>query len=55
MPLPLSMYVTPAGSAEPVRTIDGSGDPVAVTVNEPATPTVKVAVGALVIVGEEPR
>jgi hypothetical protein len=46
--------VTPLGSAAPVRTIDGIGVPIVVTVNVPATPTVKVVVAALVIVGAGP-
>ena len=42
--------VTPVGSA-PVRAMVGAGVPVAVTVNEPATPTTNVVLAALVMVG----
>ena len=50
VPFRLSTKVTPAGKV-PVLLIDGVGLPVAVTVNVPAVPTVKVAVPALVIAG----
>ncbi len=50
VPLPLSMYVTPVGSA-PDSPIEGVGTPAVVTVKEPATPTVKVVVDGLVMVG----
>src|SRR5690349_11845241 len=45
--------VTPAGSA-PDWEIEGVGDPVAVTVNELADPTMKVAAFALVMAGRTP-
>jgi hypothetical protein len=45
-----AMNVTPPGSA-PDSVILGVGDPVAVTVNEPATPSVKVVLLALVMAG----
>ena len=41
VPSPLSMKVTPVGSA-PVSVRAAVGNPVVVTVNEPAGPTVKV-------------
>ena len=50
VPFPLSTNVTPLGSA-PVFVSDGVGDPVAVTVKFPATPTVNMALLALVIAG----
>ena len=46
-----STKLTPVGSATPPRAIDGAGDPVVVTVNEPAVPTVNVVALALVIAG----
>ena len=45
------LKVTPVGSA-PDSVIVGGGKPVAVTVNAPAWPTVKVVVAALVIAGD---
>ena len=45
-----ALNVTPPGSA-PDSVILGVGDPVAVTVNEPATPSVKVVLLALVMTG----
>jgi hypothetical protein len=45
-----AVNVTPPGSA-PDSVILGAGDPVAVTVNEPATPSVKVVLLALVMTG----
>jgi hypothetical protein len=42
--------VTPAGSVPVCETV-GTGKPVVVTVNDPATPTVNVALVALVIAG----
>ena len=51
VPLPLSVKVTPEGSAAPPRAIDGAGDPLVVTVKLPEEPTVKVTVSALVIAG----
>jgi hypothetical protein len=51
VPLPLSTKVTPDGNAAPVRAIVGAGNPVVVTVNVPAEPTVKLTVVALVIAG----
>ena len=51
MPLPLSTKVTPLGRAAPPRAIDGFGDPLVVTVNVPALPTVNVVAFALVTVG----
>ena len=50
VPSPLSVKVTPAGSA-PVSVRAAVGNPVVVTVNVPAWPTVKVALAALVIAG----
>jgi hypothetical protein len=44
------LNVTPLGSA-PLSLNVGAGEPVAVTVNEPAVPTVKVALLALVMAG----
>ena len=44
------LKVTPPGST-PLSMKVGAGDPVAVTVNVPATPTTKAALFALVIVG----
>jgi hypothetical protein len=45
-----ALNFTPLGSA-PDSVILGAGDPVAVTVNEPATPSVKVVLLALVMTG----
>jgi hypothetical protein len=45
-----ALKVTPAGRV-PVSLSVGAGEPVAVTVNEPATPAVKVVLFALVITG----
>ena len=42
--------VTPVGNVPVIETV-GAGDPVAVTVNEPAAPVVNVALFALVIAG----
>jgi hypothetical protein len=50
VPLPLSVSVTPVGSA-PVLLISGAGEPVVVTVNVPALLSVNVALFALVIAG----
>jgi hypothetical protein len=50
VPLPLSVNVTPAGSA-PVSEIDTAEHDAVVTVNEPGTPTVNVAALALVMGG----
>src|SRR5205807_10418090 len=50
VPFPLSVNVTPLGKA-PVLLSVGVGDPVAVTVNSPAAPTVNVVLLALVIAG----
>jgi hypothetical protein len=47
---PAELNVTPLGS-DPVSLKVGAGYPVAVTVNEPEVPTVKVALFALVIAG----
>jgi hypothetical protein len=47
----LGLNVTPDGRVPAVRLTVGDGDPVAVTVNDPATPTLKVALAALVITG----
>ena len=44
------LNVTPEGSA-PDSDTDGAGRPAAVTVNEPAAPTLKLALFALVIAG----
>jgi len=45
--------VTPLGS-EPISEKVGDGEPLAVTVNEPAEPTVNVVVLPLVMVGAVP-
>jgi hypothetical protein len=45
-----ALKVTPAGSA-PDSVIVGAGNPVAVTVNEPAAPWVNVVLLALVMAG----
>jgi hypothetical protein len=45
-----ALNVTPAGSA-PDSVIVGAGNPVAVTVNEPAAPSVNVVLLALVMIG----
>jgi len=47
---PAAVKVTPAGSA-PVSVKAGAGEPVAVTLNDPAAPTVNVVWSALVIAG----
>jgi hypothetical protein len=44
----LGSNATPAGSVPPVKLRDGSGLPSAVTVNVPASPTVKMTAVALV-------
>ena len=46
----VALSVTPLGSA-PVSLKVGAGEPVAVTVNDPAVPTVKVVLLALVMAG----
>jgi hypothetical protein len=51
VPLPLSVKVTPVGSAPFSVTVPTTGDPLIVTVNVPALPTVNVAVLPLVIAG----
>ena len=51
VPLPLSTNTSPAGSGAPPRVRDGAGNPLVVTVNDPAAPTVNVALAALVIAG----
>jgi len=51
VPLPLSMNVIPLGRPTPPCAIDGFGNPLVVTLNEPAVPTVKVALAALVMAG----
>jgi hypothetical protein len=50
VPLPLSVKFTPLGS-EPVYVRVGVGDPVVVTVNDPAVPAVNVVLVALVKTG----
>ena len=50
VPLPLSVKVSPAGSA-PDSVIAGVGSPVVVTVKLNAAPTIEVAEAALVMVG----
>jgi hypothetical protein len=50
VPLPLSWNVTPLGKA-PLSVMLGVGDPVVVTVKEPAVPTWKAVLLALVIAG----
>ena len=50
VPLPLSLNVTGLGS-DPDSVRLGLGEPVVVTVNVPALPTVKVVLFALVIAG----
>ena len=54
VPLPLSTKVTPLGSVAPPSDKLGIGDPVAVTVNDPAEPSVKVVEFGLVICGGVP-
>src|SRR5437870_5080448 len=51
VPLPLSVKVTPVGSVPVLVTVATVGNPLVVTVNVPALPTVKVATFALVIRG----
>ena len=51
--MPLSINVTPVGSA-PLFVRAGVGDPVVVTVNDPAVPTVNVVLLELVIVSAVP-
>ena len=50
--MPLSVKVTPLGRV-PHLDSEGVGVPVAVTVNEPAEPTVKVVASALVNIGAD--
>ena len=50
VPLPLSTNVTPPGRA-PVSLRAGAGEPVLVTVNVPALPTVKIVLAPLVMAG----
>ena len=50
--MPVVANVTPLGNA-PVSLNVGTGDPVAVTVNVPAVPTVNVVLAPLVIAGAE--
>ena len=50
VPLPLSVNVTPEGSA-PVSDSVAAGEPVVVTLNEPLAPTVNVVALALVMAG----
>ena len=50
LPFPLSEKVTPDGRA-PTSEMVGAGDPLAATVNEPADPTLKLALFALVNAG----
>jgi hypothetical protein len=47
----VELNVIPAGSA-PVSVTVGAGNPVVLTVNDPACPTVKVAVAELVMAGD---
>ena len=49
--MPLSTKVTLLGKLAPPRVILGVGEPVVVTVKDPAVPTVNVAAFALVIAG----
>src|SRR5260370_1409120 len=51
VPFPLSTKAIPPGSDSPTALKLGVGVPVAVTVNEPALPTTKVALFALVMAG----
>ena len=51
VPLPLLINVMPVGSDAPVRTMEGTGKPVDVTVNVHATPIAQVVLFALVIAG----
>ncbi len=51
VPFPLSVNVTPVGSA-PFSNRVGIGNPVAITMNVPAEPTLNVALFPVVIVGE---
>ena len=51
VPLPLLVNVTPAGSAPLSVIVATVGDPLVVTMNVPAFPTVKVVAFVLVIAG----
>jgi hypothetical protein len=51
VPLPLSVKVTPLGSAPVFVIVTTVGNPLVVTVNVPALPTVNVAAFALVMAG----
>ena len=51
VPLPLSTKVRPDGNAAPPRAIVGAGNPLVVTVNDPAAPSENVVLFALVIAG----
>jgi len=51
VPFPLSVNATPLGRATPPLVRADAGVPVVVTVNEPAVPTVKVVLFALVMAG----
>jgi len=51
VPFPLSLNVKPPGKATPPLVRPGAGEPVVVTANVPAVPTVKVVLLALVIAG----
>ena len=53
VPLPLSMKVTPDGKL-PDSEIAGAGDPVVVTLNDPAVPILKLALFGLVNAGPCP-
>ena len=52
--MPLSAKLKPPGTDPPVIEIAGTGKPVVVTVKVPATPSVNVVEGALVIMGAVP-
>src|SRR5258708_19107070 len=52
VPLPLSWNATPLGKV-PLSVMLGVGDPVVVTLNEPATPTWNVVRSPLVIAGPQ--
>ena len=52
VPFPLSWKVMPLGSAAPPSFKLGVGKPVDVTVNNPATPTINVALFPLVIAAD---
>ena len=54
VPFPLSVNVTPLGRVTPPSLRAGGGNPVVITVNEPADPATNVVLLALVIAGAWP-